>query len=124
MKILLFTPRNTFSKFFEKKRKIFKNVDQIASSVNWTFKYAFYKPVPPTKEQLENFAKLVDSVKRELSLLKKKFKPVNEFKLKIVEDKLNNILEDYRNYPFSDREIFFRARLKFIQRTIRKCFIK
>ena len=124
MKILLFTPRNTFSKFFEKKKKIFKNVDQIASSVDWSLKYAFYKPKPPTEEEIENFKKMVEVVKNELDILKKTFKAINEKKLKSVEEKLNNILEDYKNYPFSDRELFFRARLKFLQQTIRSCFIK
>ena len=124
MKILFFAPRDKFQNILVRQREIFKDVKQIASSVDWNFRYAFYKPIPPTREEIENFTKMVEAVKRELALLKRTFKPVDTVKLKVVEEKLNNIVDDYKNYPFSDREIFFQARLKFLRQTIKKCFVK
>ena len=124
IKPLFVTSKANVENLLKKRKNEFGGVNQIASSVDWKFKYAFYKPVPPTKKEIENFKKRVEVVKQELELLKRAFKPVDENKLKTVEEKLNSIVEDYKNYPFSDRELFFRARLKFLQTTLRKCFIK
>lgn len=118
------TAEDAFEQFKSSWKKRFEPVIQIASSVDWNFKYAFYKPVPPTEQEIEHFKKEVDALKRELQSLKRRLKPTNPIRLEILENKLNHMVDDYINYPFSDRELFFRARLKFLRKAVRSCFVR
>jgi hypothetical protein len=100
----------------------FKSVSLIASKSNWHILYAYYKPSKPSEKEIEEFKKQVQAVKMKLEILKKKYRVANANLLRAVEEKLNNIVDEYKTYPFSDRKIFFNARLKFIQSLIPKCF--
>jgi hypothetical protein len=105
-------------------KTLFSKASLIASKVDWGVKYAYYKPSKPSIEQVINFEKAVQTIKYQLDFLKKNYKPQDPKLLEIIEEKLNNIVEEYKNYPFSDRDVFFNARLKFIQSILKKCFIE
>jgi len=101
----------------------FSSVSKIASSVDWNLYYAYFKPTVPAEEELQKFLKEVENVRKNLEFLKRNFKPQNPQLLKIMEDRLNHIVEEYKKYPFSDRRSFFHARLNFIKNAINKCFV-
>ena len=105
-------------------KSLFDKASLIASKVDWGVKYAYYKPSKPSIEEVINFEKAVETIKYQLEFLKKHYKPQNPKMLELIEEKLNHIVEEYKNYPFSDRNIFFNARLRFIQSILKKCFIK
>ncbi|HID80082.1 MAG TPA: hypothetical protein EYH48_02605 [Aquifex aeolicus] len=107
----------------EEIRKRFLSVTQIASSVNWNVHYAFFKPVTPTEEELKRFQQKVRDVKEELLLLKKHFKPKHPQMVQALESKLNHLIEEYKSYPFSNREEFFQIRLNFLRNALKKCFV-
>ena len=104
-------------------KKRFFSVTQIASSVDWNIHYAFFKPNPPSPEEIKRFQQKVLALKEELLFLKKNFKPQNPYMVKVLENKLNHILEEYKRYPFSNREEFFKLRLNFLRNSIKKCFV-
>ncbi|GEM_PF-1652480 len=105
------------------KSQFFVKVSKIASSVDWKLHYAFFKPTVPAEDELKTFLKEVEEVKKNLEFLKRNFKPHNPHLLKVMEDRLNHIVEEYKKYPFSDRKSFFQARLNFIKSSINKCFV-
>ncbi len=104
-------------------RKRFLSVTQIASSVNWNVRYAFFKPIAPTEEEMKRFQQKVLAIKEELLFLKKNFKPKNPQMVQVLENKLNHIIEEYKRYPFSNREEFFKIRLNFLRNSLKKCFV-
>jgi len=104
-------------------RKRFLSVTQIASSANWNVHYAFFKPVAPTEEEIKRFQQKVLAIKEELLFLKKNFKPQNPQMVQVLENKLNHIIEEYKKYPFSNREEFFKIRLNFLRNSLKKCFM-
>ena len=119
---LTFANLGEWKNYIKTIRGIFKRVQHIASSVNWEFRYAFFNPSLPTEEELKAFRREVESVKEELRFLKLNFKPKNPELLEVLEGRLNQMVEEYTEYPFSDRKHFFRNRLAFIRNSIRGCF--
>ncbi|RTZ58948.1 MAG: hypothetical protein DSZ31_04825 [Gammaproteobacteria bacterium] len=122
----LFQPLTDMDSWRKKRneiRKRFLSVTQIASSVNWNVHYAFFKPIAPTEEEIKRFQQKVLAIKEELLFLKKNFKPKNPQMVQALENKLNHIIEEYKRYPFSNREEFFKIRLNFLRNSIKKCFV-
>ena len=120
---LFFTDYARWREFVRRLKGRFVSVDQIASSVDWNFRYAFFKPTAPADDELSSFLQEVEEVRRNLEFLKRNFKPQNPHLLKVLENRLNHIVEEFKEYPFSDRRSFFRARLNFIRNSLNRCFV-
>jgi hypothetical protein len=105
----------------KKAKPLFEGVSEIASSVNWSVRWAFYKPRQPTEEELRIFREHYERVKREFHFLKSRKLIRNPFLARSVEIKLKHMEEEFFNYPFSNRLNFFIARLNFLRETLRKC---
>ncbi len=99
-------------------KPLFEEVSEIASSVNWSVRWAFYKPRKPTEEELRIFKQHYEKVKREVQILKRLIR--NQVFARSVEIKLKHMEEEFFNYPFSNRLNFFLARLNFLRETLRK----
>lgn len=120
---LTFTDFREWRDYIKSIKAIFKKVQYIASSVDWEFRYAFFKPSLPSEEEIKDFLCELESVKKELNFLKLNFKPKNPEQLEVLEIRLKQMVEEYTEYPFSDRKQFFKNRLLFIRNSIRDCFV-
>ncbi len=121
---LIFTDLGEWKNYIKPLKLVFKKVQYIASAVNWEFRYAFFKPSLPSEEEIKDFLCELESVKEELRFLKLNFKPKNPAQLEVLETRLNQMVEEYAEYPFSDRKQFFKNRLSFIRNSIRDCFVR
>ena len=122
-KFQLLTPVEKLELFFQKNRKKFSGVTQVASSVDWNIYYAFFKPEKPSEAEIKAFYSEVKKLKEELVTLKRHFKPVNPYLLRVVENKLEHIVEEFVEYPFSNRRNFFQLRLNLLRDSLQRCFI-
>jgi len=106
-------------KFLNSLKKEFSEIDWLASSVDWNIRYALFKPSRPSEKEFE-------WLKREVNKLKKLVKKVkslpltNEGTIKIIEERLKYMEEEFENYPFSDRKKFFLHRIKFLNFLLQK----
>ena len=112
--------KGEFGKINQVNKNKFKEVDRIASSVNWDVHYAIYKPEPPSVEEILWFKEQVDKLRREIEAIKLKFPFVDYQTLNTLESRLSKIEEEFETYPFSDRKFFFSQRLKFFRKLLRE----
>ena len=119
-KTISLIPQREFRKINQVNKNKFKEVDRIASSVNWNVHYAIYKPEPPSVEELLWFKEQVDKLRREIEAIKLKFPFVDYQVLNTLETRLSKIEEEFETYPFSDRKFFFSQRLKFFKKILRE----
>jgi hypothetical protein len=108
-----------FKKLIKRQKTALRAASEIASTVNWHIKYAYYKPEPPREEELKIFKKVLEEIKREYELYKMLLKGQADEKLSAIEAKLKTIEEEFITYPFSDRLKFFLKRLEFIKYQLR-----
>jgi len=120
---LLITDGETLRVYISERRKTFSAITHIASSFDWKFRYAYFKPSKPSREEVSRFLRELEEVKKELTSLKRRFRPRNANLLGVLEKRLKQMLEEYIEYPFSDRDAFFKNRLMFIKNSIRSCFV-
>jgi len=119
-KTISLIPQREFRKINQVNKNKFKEVDRIASSVNWNVHYAIYKPEPPSVEELLWFKEQVDKLRREIEAIKLKFPFVDYQVLNTLETRLSKMEEEFETYPFSDRKFFFSQRLKFFRKLLRE----
>ena len=122
-KFRLLTPEEVLEKYIQKHKREFLKVAHVASAVDWNIYYAFFQPRKPSEREIKEFLREVEKLKKELKFLKANFKPLYPQILKAVENKLEHIVDEYKEYPFSNRRDFFRLRLKFLKQSMEKCFV-
>ncbi|NPB05741.1 MAG: hypothetical protein GXO08_05120 [Aquificae bacterium] len=106
--------------YIVKKKKNFRKVDLIASSVDWQLTYAYYRPNPPTPAERRWFEREVSRLREELERVRRAAPRADEATLKTVEARIAQMREEFESYPFSDRRVFFAQRIKFLRRLIRE----
>ncbi len=116
----LISDRDEFERLLKSYKRSFSRASEIASTVDWNVKYAYYKPHPPTEEELRFFNIALEELKKEFELYRLLLKEKHPEELNTLAKRLEWIEEEFYTYPFSDRLKFFLTRLEFLRYLLRK----
>ena len=99
-------------------KTVFYGVSEIASTVDWSITYAYYKPQPPKENELKLFLKKLEDLRKECKLFYAGVSGERKKEVQTVLERLVHIEEEFHNYPFSDRLQFFLNRLEFFRKLL------
>ena len=110
--------------FLNKNREKFKNVDFIASKDNWNLRFTVNRKKEITEEEIKRFENKLNRFYREIKPLIVKYELNKNPEVAPILERIKNLKEEYLNYPFRNRELFFNLRLEFYLQQIRKAALR
>jgi hypothetical protein len=113
------TSETDASRLVKRWKTLFYGANEIASSVDWSVTYAYYKPRPPREEEWNLFIKKLEALRKECKAFYGLVPAEKRKEIMTVMKRLANIEEEFKSYPFSDRLQFFLNRLEFFKKLLR-----
>jgi len=103
----------------KKWKTLFYGVSEIASTVDWSITYAYYRPQPPREEEWKLFQEKLNDLRKECKIFYSAVPSYRRKEVVTLMERLANMEEEFKSYPFSDRLQFFLNRLEFFKRLLR-----
>jgi len=106
--------------FLNKHKDRFKNISFVASKSDWNLVFTLGREKEITPEEIKRFENRLNKFYSQIKSLVEKYNLHSDSDVAIILNRLKDIKEEYLNYPFPNRELFFNLRLDFYLQQIQK----